>query len=127
MWLFWKGKAKDGIVDYGLGDWYDIGPGAPGFSKLTTTGVTATLMLYEDAVDMEKIATLLGKKNDAVKYAALAEREKAAFNARFFDAANGFYDKGSQTAQAMPLALGIVPEAKSCCGAGAHDCGYSCA
>jgi alpha-L-rhamnosidase len=108
---FLEGKAKDGIVDYGLGDWYDIGPGAPGVSKLTTTGVTATLMLYEDAVDMEKIASLLGKKNDAAKYAALAEREKKAFNARFFDAANGFYDKGSQTAQAMPLALGIVPEA----------------
>ena len=59
---FLEGKAKDGIVDYGLGDWYDIGPGAPGFSKLTTPGVTATLMLYEDAVDMEKIATLLGKR-----------------------------------------------------------------
>ena len=27
---FLEGKAKDGIVDYGLGDWYDIGPGAPG-------------------------------------------------------------------------------------------------
>ena len=47
-----------------------------GLSKLTTTGVTATLMLYEDAVDMEKIATLLGKKDDAAKYAALAEHEK---------------------------------------------------
>jgi hypothetical protein len=69
-------------------------------------------MLYEDAVDMEKIASLLGKKDDAAKYAALAEREKTAFNARFFDVANGFYDKGSQTAQAMPLALGIVPEEK---------------
>ena len=35
-----------------------------------------------------------------------------AFNARFFDAARHLYDKGSQTAQAMPLALGIVPEAE---------------
>ena len=59
---------------------------------------------------MEKIATLLGKRDDAAKYAELAKQEKDAFNARFFDAAKGCYDKGSQTAQAMPLALGIVPD-----------------
>ena len=68
-------------------------------------------MLYEDATAMEKIAGLLGHTGDAAKYAALAETTKTAFNARFFDAAQGFYDKGSQTAQAMPLALGIVPKA----------------
>jgi alpha-L-rhamnosidase len=103
-------KTVDGIVAYGLGDWYDIGPGDPGFSKLTTLGVTATLMLYQDAVAMQKIAKLLGKDTDAARYATLAEKEKTAFNAKFFDAANRYYDKGSQTAQAMPLALGIVPD-----------------
>jgi alpha-L-rhamnosidase len=103
-------QAKDGIVAYGLGDWYDIGPGEPGFSKLTTLGVTGTLMLYEDAVAMQKIASLLRKQDDAAKYRALATKEKDALNARFFDAAKGYYDTGSQTAQAMPLALGIVPE-----------------
>lgn len=107
---FLEGKAVDGIVAYGLGDWYDVGPGAPGLSKLTTLGVTGTLMLYQDAVAMEKIARLLGKNADAAKYTTLAERERAAFNAKFFDAANGYYDRGSQTAQAMPLALGIVPD-----------------
>jgi alpha-L-rhamnosidase len=109
---FLENKATDGIVEYGLGDWYDIGPGAPGLSKLTTTGVTATLMLYEDAVAMQKIAALLGYADDAASDGALAEREKDAFNQRFWDAANGYYDKGSQTANAMPLALGIVPEDK---------------
>ena len=105
-----EGRASDGIVAYGLGDWYDIGPGAPGFSKLTTLGVTGTLMLYEDAVAMQKIAGLLGKTEDVAKYGALVASEKAAFNARFFDVAKGYYDTGSQTAQAMPLALGLVPE-----------------
>ncbi len=107
---FLEGKAVDGIVAYGLGDWYDIGPGGPGFGKQTTLGVTGTLMLYEDAVVMQKTAALLGKKADVAKYADLAAKEKAAFNAHFFDAAKGYYDKGSQTANAMPLALGIVPE-----------------
>jgi hypothetical protein len=109
---FLESKATDGIVAYGLGDWYDIGPNAPGLSKLTTAGVTGTLMLYEDAVAMQKIAALLRHADDAASDGALAERERDAFNRRFWDATNGYYDKGSQTANAMPLALGIVPEDK---------------
>jgi alpha-L-rhamnosidase len=107
---FLESKAVDGIVAYGLGDWYDIGPGGPGLSKLTTQGVTGTLMLYEDAVAMQKIAALLDHGEDSTKYGALAERERAAFNKRFWNMDAGYYDKGSQTANAMPLALGIVPE-----------------
>jgi hypothetical protein len=68
------------------------------------------LVLYQDAVAMQKIARLLRKDSDASRYATLAEREKTVFNAKFFDAGSGHYDKGSQTAQAMALALGIVPE-----------------
>ena len=105
-------KAVDGIVAYGLGDWYDIGPGSAGFEKNTTLGVTATLMLYEDAVAMTHIAKLLGHAEDAAKYDALATKTAAAFNRRFWDAAHGWYDRGSQTANAMPLALGIVPAAR---------------
>lgn len=107
---FLESKAVDGIVAYGLGDWYDIGPGGPGFSKLTTTGVTGTLMLYEDAIAMQKAASLLGHSGDSAKYRALAEHEKDAFNRRFWDEKAGYYDKGSQTANAMPLALDVVPE-----------------
>ena len=104
-----EGNAVDGIVAYGLGDWYDIGAGAPGFAKNTTLGVTGTLMLYEDAIAMTHIAMLLGHADDAAKYDALAGKTAAAFNRRFWDAAHGWYDRGSQTANAMPLALGIVP------------------
>jgi hypothetical protein len=97
-------------VSYGLGDWYDIGPGEPGTSKNASLGVTGTLMLYEDAVAMSRIAKLLGHEDDAAGYATLAGREKDAFNAKFWDADKGWYDRGSQTANAMPLALGVVPE-----------------
>ena len=112
---FLEGKAGaegagDGIVAYGLGDWYDIGPKAPGVSQDTSPGVTGTLMLYEDAVALGKIAALLGHADDAATYAALAKREADAFNRRFWNTAKGWYDTGSQTANAMPLALGIVPE-----------------
>lgn len=104
-----ENKAVDGIVAYGLGDWYDIGPGAPGFEKNTTLGVTATLMLYEDAAAMARISKLLGYSNDVAKYERLATDTANAFNHRFWDSAHGWYDRGSQTANAMPLALGIVP------------------
>jgi alpha-L-rhamnosidase len=104
-----EGKAVDGIVAYGLGDWYDIGPGGPGFEKNTSLGVTGTLMLYEDAVAMERVARLLGRGEDAASFEALAKRTADAFNRKFWDAEHGWYDKGSQTANAMPLALGVVP------------------
>ena len=104
-----QSRSQDGIVAYGLGDWYDIGPGDPGFEKNTTLGVTGTLMLYEDAVAMQKIASLLGHEDDAEQYGALAAREKDAFNRRFWNPAASFYDTGSQTANGMPIALGIVP------------------
>jgi hypothetical protein len=67
-------------------------------------------MLYEDAVALSKIATLLGHAEDAASYAELAESEKDAFNKKFWDVEKGWYDRGSQTANAMPLALGVVPE-----------------
>jgi len=35
---------------------------------------------------------------------------KEAFNRRFFDPGKNQYDRNSQTANAMPLVLGLVPE-----------------
>jgi hypothetical protein len=103
-------RAHDGTVDYGLGDWFDIGPGAAGFSKLTTAGVTGTAIYYQDLKALEKTAAALGRNEESQAYAEQAARVRETFNARFFDAAQHRYDKGSQTAQAMPLALGLVPE-----------------
>ena len=105
-----QSRAENGIVSYGLGDWYDIGPKPPGFAQNTTAGVTGTLMLVECAQAMERIASLRGRAEDAAGYRALAQREAAAFETKFWDEAHGWYDTGSQTANAMPLALGIVPE-----------------
>lgn len=103
-------RAHNGIISYGLGDWYDIGPGEPGISKLTTPGVTGTATYYQDLRVMERATALLGLDEESRHFQQLAEQERAAFNARFFDTEHHRYDKGSQTAQAMPLALGMVPE-----------------
>jgi hypothetical protein len=103
-------RAQAGIIDYGLGDWYDIGPGAPGFSKLTSAGVTATAIYYQDLKVLEKTAAILGKRDESDAYAQQADAVRNAFNARFLDVSRHLYDKGSQTAQAMPLALDMVPD-----------------
>lgn len=103
-------RAKDGIIAYGLGDWYDIGPGEPGVSKLTTPGVTATAIYYQDLRVLEKTLALAGNAEESRKYGEMAESTRRVFNARFFDGTKRRYDKGSQTAQAMPLALGMVEE-----------------
>ena len=105
-------RAQNNIVAYGLGDWYDIGPGEPGISKLTTSGVTATAIYYQDIRVLEHSTALLGLSDESRKYAALADSVRASFNQRFFDAAHHLYDKGSQTAQAMPLVVGLVPDSE---------------
>ena len=109
---FLESKAKDGIVAYGLGDWYDIGPGGPGFGKQTTLGVTATLMLYQDAMTMEKIAKLLDKPKMPRAMRRWHRRPGRRSMRASGTQSTGQYDKGSQTANAMPLELGLVPEAR---------------
>jgi hypothetical protein len=104
------GRSSDGIVGHGLGDWYDIGPKPPGTAQLTPIPLTATATYYEDLETLARIATRLGQPADARRYAEDAARVKAAFNRKFFDPEAGAYVPGSQTAQAMPLVLGLVPE-----------------
>ena len=105
-------RAEENIIVYGLGDWYDIGPGEPGVSKLTSPGVTATASYYQDLRVVEKALALAGKIDESVVYGRKADEVKQSFNARFFDSANHRYDRGSQAAQAMPLAVGLVPRSE---------------
>ena len=104
------GKSAGGILAYGLGDWYDIGPRPPGVSQLTSLGLTATAVYYADLTVLRDIARLLGHAADAERFGRQAGATRTAFNARLYDASTAVYDRGSQTAYAMPLALGIVPE-----------------
>jgi hypothetical protein len=95
------------IVNYGLGDWYDLGPNKPGLSQLTPVPLTATAFYYEDAKILSHAAELLGKSDDAKNLSALAEKIRAAFNQKFYDATNHFYATDSQCANAIPLVFGI--------------------
>jgi hypothetical protein len=104
------GKAKDHIVSHGLGDWADYGPNPPGESQLTPRGLTPTAIYFQDLLLMEQMARLLGKQDDAEHYAQLAGKVRAAFNKTFFEADVNQYAGNSQTGNAMPLVLGLVPD-----------------
>jgi alpha-L-rhamnosidase len=104
------GRADGDIVSHGLGDWYDIGPGPPGYSQLTPIALTATAIYYEDLRALARIATRLARDADAKRFAEDAARVRAAFNAKFLGSTRGVYATGSQTAQALPLVLGLVPD-----------------
>ena len=103
-------KSTGGILNHGLGDWYDMGPGGLGEAQLTPKSLTATAIYYADTKVLAQAAELLGKSADAAIYTTLAGNIHAAFNAKFYDAAAASYATGSQTANAMPLVLGLVPE-----------------
>lgn len=101
-------RADNHIVAYGLGDWYDIGPDRPGYAQLTSNGVTATAIYYQDVKILERVARLLGKEADVRKYAALASDIKRAFNEKFFDKKTLKYDRDSQTANSIALHMDLV-------------------
>lgn len=103
-------KAQNHILNHGLGDWYDMGPERPGFAQLTPMGLTATAIYYYDATLMRDMAGLLGKSEAADQYSKLARGIKQQFNDTFFNKKTMVYSTGSQTAMAMPLALGLVED-----------------
>lgn len=103
-------KAENHILPQGLGDWYDLGTKPPGVSQLTPMGVTGTAIYYHDLKLLEKMATLLGKKADAINYAKLAVEVRKSFNNKFFDSKTGQYATGSQAANAMAVYMGLVED-----------------
>ncbi len=105
-------RSTDHIVSHGLGDWYDLGPNHPGVAQLTPIPLAATAIYYEDALAMKRIATQLGRSADARHYEELGEQIADAFNNKFLDPATAKYATGSQTAQALPYALGLAPDAQ---------------
>lgn len=105
-----QGKAKDNVLYHGLSDWYDLGPERPGFSQLTTPGITATAIYYYNWEIMGQIAELL-EDGEYKSYADSLHKEVyRAFNDTFYDEEAAIYGSGSQTALAMPLYMGLVDE-----------------
>jgi alpha-L-rhamnosidase len=108
--------GADGIlrIKGSLGDWYDIGPKDPGRAQLTPVDLTATAIYFDDLQIMARFATQTGRVEDANNFRAQAAQILSAFQREYFLADKGVYATGSQTANAMPFALGMVaPEQRA--------------
>jgi len=70
----------------------------------------STAFYYHDVQIMEKIASVLGKKEHAEKFHLLRSEILNAFNRRFLNKKEGYYDDQSQSAQTWPLFFDMVPE-----------------
>src|ERR1035441_5424356 len=106
-------NASGYIIPGGLGDHME--PQENGFSHFsprhTPAALTSTAYYYYDVWIVSQIAEVLGKPEDAKHYLELAQNIKAAFNRNFLDSAANKYATGSQTSNALPLCLGLVPQA----------------
>ena len=104
-------KDKNGMISHGLGDWCDVGPGPSGYTQLTSKEITATGVYYQDLIAMIHFAKLFNKYSDIQEFTKEAESIKNLFNQRLFHTDKGYYDRNSQTANALPLVVGLANNA----------------
>ncbi len=94
-------KAKDFILDNGIGDHESLVPKRP---ILTGTG-----FYYLNVQLFARIAHVLGRESDAQEAETVSGKIKAAFNQKFLETRTGKYDIGTQCCQSVPLYLHLVP------------------
>ena len=95
--------SPEHLTDWGLGDWVPI-------KSVSSVELTSSVYFYTDAVLLSKIAGVLGEKEDAEKYRALAGKVKDAINEKFLNREKGIYASGFQTELSLPLFWDVVPE-----------------
>jgi alpha-L-rhamnosidase len=120
---YMKSRAKDGIVDFGLGDWVHLEEDTP--VALTSTGYyytdasivakTALIKAYGSAEEIdagiartEDMKPLGDSRKENREYETLADQSKASFNTKF---APGKY-AGTQAGLGCALYQGLAPEDK---------------
>lgn len=115
---FLAGERQDGLVHYSYwGDWSPpagrpVSPpeGDSPINSETPGALVSTACLAYSARLLSQIAGVLGRKSIAAKYMALFEEVALEFNAAFWDEAAGGYGKNNQSANAIALYMGLVPE-----------------
>lgn len=98
-----KRENEDGVVDEfmkGIGDWCY-------YRTTTPQDFMAACYYYYQHKLMTRFAELLGR--DGEKYAKKREQLRDYINAKYLNRETGAYSVAKITAQALPLALGLVP------------------
>ncbi|NPV83617.1 MAG: family 78 glycoside hydrolase catalytic domain [Candidatus Aminicenantes bacterium] len=100
---FLRSKAENGLVRFShYGDWVAIDK-CPG-------SLVSSFYYYYDVKILAEAARVLGKHPEADLYQKLLAEIKEAFNRAYLDPATRNYAGGSQTANTLPLFLGLVPD-----------------
>ncbi len=107
---YMRGKSEDHIYIwrnedndwFGYGDWIAVekSPGQP---------ISAAYYYYSTKL-LSQMAGITGREDDAAAYTELADHIRKAFNEKYFDEEAKTYPGGTQTANLLPLAFGLVPE-----------------
>ncbi len=103
---FTSTKARGNLVRHGIGDWNHVNR-----KHVPSTELTSSCYYRQAVAILSRIAAIKGLADDAARYAKLADAIKTAIHAKFYKG-NGVYDNARQTAQAFPLAFGVVPESE---------------
>lgn len=96
----------------GFGDWCP--PRQPGdYETSFSEGEIVNRAFHVRCLEIvTETATLLGATEDVAKYEQAAATARQRFNEQLFDPANNTYGSGRQVTSVLPLAFGLVPEAK---------------
>lgn len=100
---FLRSRSDKDLLDYSYyGDWVAI--------DKTPGDLISSFYYYYDVVILTKMAEVLGYDAEVKAYRTLAGKIKAAFHQKHFDPKTKSYAGGTQTANLLPLYLGMVPE-----------------
>ena len=93
------------------GDWVDAASmdGRATDSGSTDAGLMSTAYFYNNCRILARIAERLGRADQQAEYAALAEKVRAGFLARYYEPATRKFKSETQTSYILPLAFGLVP------------------
>ena len=110
---YMAGQAADRYLwttGFHFGDWLDYrGRGGFDTTPMTDKELIATAFFAYSTSLLQKAAEVLGKTDDAAKYAELLAKIRAAFTAEFVSA-NGRVGPNSQTSYVLALHFDLLPE-----------------
>jgi len=99
---FLESKARDNFFYWDISDHEALDP--------KPEALTATAFYYHHIIMGAEFAGILGKTDDSIKYAKLAQHIKAAIAGKFLVPGTGRFDNGTESAQLFALWYGLSPE-----------------
>lgn len=105
---YMRSQSKDNLYEWGEGDWGGYGDWVA--VEPSPTKPIGGIYYYYSTKLLSKIAKILGKDDDAAEYSSMLPLIAKAYQDKYFNPNTAQYEGGAQTANLLPLAMGITPE-----------------